>query len=146
MTSQRKTTEQKIAEADMRGNAYLAGANEAADMGKQSALLAQMAAALKTIRFCWAGHAEECAYVKTYAHKLPLQCDCDWPKVSAECDAALTAYTTMSPDPLYVEARNTLAALELAESVYRKNVVQKGEPSSTLNAMQVAIKRARGEG
>jgi hypothetical protein len=36
-----------------------------------------------------------------------------------------------------------LAALELAESVYRQNVVVKGEPSAVLDAMQAAIKKAK---
>ena len=70
---------------------------------RAEALCAQMAAALKTIRFCWAGHAEECAYVRS---KYRLKCDCDWPKVSNECDAALTAYRTLSPDPVYAIAPN----------------------------------------
>lgn len=41
-------------------------------------------------------------------------------------------------------APDLLAALELAECVYRKNVVAEGEPSSVLDAMQAAIAKARG--
>ncbi len=37
-----------------------------------------------------------------------------------------------------------LAALKLAESVYRQNVVAEGESSSVLNAMRAAIAKAEG--
>jgi len=37
------------------------------------------------------------------------------------------------------EADKLRAALELAEAVYRLNVVQPGEPSSVLRAMQLAL-------
>lgn len=57
-------------------------------LSAQAAQIEALTKALKTIRFCWAGHAEECAYAKS---KYRRQCDCDWPKVSAECDAALAA-------------------------------------------------------
>ena len=41
--------------------------------------------ALVMIRTCWAGHADECAFAKDYKS----ECDCDWPKVAAKCDAAI---------------------------------------------------------
>lgn len=41
--------------------------------------------ALETIRNCWAGHSEECAFAKNYHDK----CDCDWPEIAAKCDAAI---------------------------------------------------------
>ncbi|ASS55881.1 hypothetical protein [Rhizobium leguminosarum] len=43
-----------------------------------------------------------------------------------------------------IENRLLLEALKLAESVYRKNVVAPGEPSSVLDAMQAAISKAEG--
>ena len=42
----------------------------------------------------------------------------------------------VQPEPVN---QQLLAALKLAESVYRKNVVVEGEPSSVLSAMQAAI-------
>lgn len=47
---------------------------------------AELVAALKLVRFNWAGHAEECAFVKT---RYRDKCDCDWPKIAAQIDAAL---------------------------------------------------------
>lgn len=47
-------------------------------------------------------------------------------------------------DVLKRDASTVLAALKLAESVYRLNVVQPGEPSSVLDAMQAAIATAEG--
>lgn len=44
-------------------------------------------AALEMIRFNWAGHAEQCRGVIEGFHK----CDCDWPKVAKQCDAAIRA-------------------------------------------------------
>lgn len=45
---------------------------------------------------------------------------------------------------LIAAAPDLLAALKLAESVYRKNCVAKGEPSSVLNTMQAALAMAEG--
>lgn len=45
---------------------------------------------------------------------------------------------------LIAAAPELLAALKMAESVYRNNVVKKGEPSSALDAMQRAIAKATG--
>jgi hypothetical protein len=47
---------------------------------------------------------------------------------------------------LIAAAPDLLAALKLAESVYRQNVVAAGEPSSVLDAMQAAIAQAEGPG
>lgn len=43
--------------------------------------------ALRLIRNHWAGHAEQCALVTS---EYSAKCDCDWPKVAKECDAALS--------------------------------------------------------
>jgi len=45
---------------------------------------------------------------------------------------------------LIAAAPELLAALKMAESVYRHNVVKQGEPSSVLDAMQRAIAKATG--
>jgi hypothetical protein len=45
---------------------------------------------------------------------------------------------------LIAAAPELLAALKMAESAYRHNVVKKGEPSSALDAMQRAIAKATG--
>jgi len=44
---------------------------------------AELLAALKMIRFRWAGHSEVCAMIDGN------KCDCDWPMVAAKCDAAI---------------------------------------------------------
>ena len=46
---------------------------------------------------------------------------------------------------LIAAAPELLEALMLAESVYRQNCVNEGEPSSVLDAMQAAILKATGE-
>lgn len=46
----------------------------------------ELYAALNMIRHNWAGHAEICAFV-TSGYRA--KCDCDFPKVAAQCDAAL---------------------------------------------------------
>jgi hypothetical protein len=46
---------------------------------------------------------------------------------------------------LIAAAPDLLAACELMESVYRQNVVNPGEPSSVLEALQAAIAKARGQ-
>ena len=46
---------------------------------------------------------------------------------------------------LIAAAPELLKALMLAESVYRQNCVNEGEPSSVLDAMQAAIAKATGE-
>ena len=57
----------------------------------------------------------------------------------------------MNPDEIAANARlisaapELLEALMLAESVYRQNCVNEGEPSSVLDAMQAAILKATGE-
>ena len=57
----------------------------------------------------------------------------------------------MNPDEIAANARliaaapELLEALMLAESVYRQNCVNEGEPSSVLDAMQAAIAKATGE-
>lgn len=45
---------------------------------------------------------------------------------------------------LIAQRDELLAALELAESAYRLNVITDGEPSSILDAMQRAIAKAKG--
>ena len=45
---------------------------------------------------------------------------------------------------LIAAAPELLAALKMAESFYRHNVVKADEPSSVLDAMQAAIKKATG--
>ena len=46
---------------------------------------------------------------------------------------------------LKMQRDELLKALMLAESVYRQNCVNEGEPSSVLDAMQAAIAKATGE-
>jgi hypothetical protein len=46
--------------------------------------------ALKMVRFNWAGHAEQCAYVMS---RYKRKCDCDWPKLEKQCDDALSVYS-----------------------------------------------------
>jgi hypothetical protein len=52
---------------------------------RYEAKLRQAREALEMITHNWAGHAEQCASVQG------RKCDCDWPMVKAQCDAALTA-------------------------------------------------------
>jgi hypothetical protein len=42
--------------------------------------------ALVAIRHTWAGHSEQC---ETVLRRNNKKCDCDWPKVAAQCDAAI---------------------------------------------------------
>ncbi|MBB5663222.1 hypothetical protein GGE68_001398 [Rhizobium leguminosarum] len=54
-------------------------------------------------------------------------------------------HTQFANARLIAAAPDLLDALKLAESVYRKNVVGHGEPSSVLDAMQAAISKAEGK-
>lgn len=42
--------------------------------------------ALAAIRYTWAGHSEQCETVLCRHNK---KCDCDWPDIAAQCDAAI---------------------------------------------------------
>jgi len=68
--------------------------------------------ALKMIRFNWAGHSERCACVDPGG----LPCDCDWPKVAAQCDAALAS----APSDLLSEKDALLAALRPFAAAFDK--------------------------
>jgi hypothetical protein len=46
--------------------------------------------ALKMIRHNWAGHSEACESV---LKRGDGKCDCDWPTVAAQCDAAIAKAT-----------------------------------------------------
>ena len=64
----------------------------AADTAERDALKAEvetMRAALKLVRFNWAGHADECAYARAGGEEK-WKCDCDWPKIRTHIDAALS--------------------------------------------------------
>ena len=61
-------------------------------------------------------------------------------------DDGPVAYVYTKADArLLAAAPELLEALMLAESVYRQNCVNEGEPSSVLDAMQAAIAKATGE-
>ena len=85
-----------------------------------------------------------------YAHPLTLQVvdkkmwfdeygarHGDTPTMVIDCNSLADTH-------LIASAPELLAALELAESAYRLNVVAEGEPSSILDAMQKAIAKAKG--
>ncbi len=72
--------------------AYVCSAGQRGDVEAEanSRLIAaapDLLAALRVIRQQWAGHSEVCAAV---ASMNKSKCDCDWPKIAAQCDAALT--------------------------------------------------------
>lgn len=46
--------------------------------------------ALEEIRHRWAGHSEACAFVAGIRLGTKKRCDCDWPKLAARADAALS--------------------------------------------------------
>ena len=93
-------------------------------------------------------------------HRLALELECllldtkDSASVSRWWDSAMAALDgwhkakdAASARPVPAEPVNArlLDALKLAECVYRKNVVNEGEPSSVLEAMQAAITAAEAQ-
>ena len=68
----------------------------------------------------------------------------DWPEAMLVTGAELRQIIITHAPAEPVNAR-LLDALKLAECVYRKNVVNEGEPSSVLGAMQAAITAAEAQ-
>lgn len=68
----------------------------------------------------------------------------DWPEAMLVTGAELRQIIITHAPAEPVNAR-LLDALKLAECVYRKNVVNEGEPSSVLEAMQAAITAAEAQ-
>ena len=57
--------------------------------------------------------------------------------------STMSAFNQAANARLIAAAPEMLAALELVECVYRKNVVAEGEPSSVLDELQRVIRKAR---
>ena len=60
------------------------------DNAKLIAAAPELLSALENIRYNWGGHSEHC---KTVLHKEGGKCDCDWPEVAGQCDAAIMKAT-----------------------------------------------------
>jgi len=67
----------------------------------------------------------------------------DW--VETNRDEIQEGATSIGEDQMNDVTKDLLEALKLAECVYRKNVVNEGEPSSVLEAMQAAITAAEAQ-
>jgi hypothetical protein len=127
------------AKANLRG--HVAGLEET--IARQSALLAQMAAALEIAEphVAYTMHTAQAADFTTRAAQL------------STVQSALTAYAAMSPDPVYAEAKEMAKQLDAAVRDLTRIATYPGVPTAVSNAaneravkIESIFNRARGEG